>query len=57
MRDYLIDLCKIFAYICISLLLFIIIVLATSPICNRLDIIITKLDNVEKSMVLEVQDE
>ena len=57
MRDYLIDLCKSFAYICISLLLFIIIVLATSPICNRLDIIITKLDNVEKSIVLEVQDE
>ena len=57
MRDYLIDLCKIFAYVFISLLLFVIIVLATSPICNRLDIIITKLDNVEKSIVLEVQDE
>ena len=57
MIDYLIDLCKIFAYISISLLLFIIIVLATSPICNRLDIIITKLDNIEKSIVLEVQDE
>lgn len=57
MIDYLIDLCKIFAYVSISLLLFIIIVLATSPICNRLDIIITKLDNIEKSIVLEVQDE
>lgn len=40
-------------WICVALTLFTIIVIATIPICNRLDIITKKLENVENAISAE----